>query len=541
MKRTVYLARTAYDLKHLNRMAIPEFGVLSLAVATATKSSKSHIPDGAPGPTTADTGTEDFHFVPEKETVEIRYGIDDRFLLIDSGKLELFTRFSETALWTLDLKTLGADWWAHGKHAVKWDGRIVKPTAEQKGTVSDAGMANDLTTLALDKTVTGFADGYTTLEFTPYKLKLTVTSTALQGRGNSDFAWTYYQILIKSIDLELGPEEAVPAVAVDDAQHKRDKAVRKKIETDGGLPAAGAATPRKVILLSNIFKTALSQMDDNTGFTAYQTRWTNGPNIPIVAKIRLADSNDAEVKLESDKGAVALGKVKFLWDWTDVAEAVDAQQASANAKTFIKDAINYYKDGTDTTRPAKDHTYPKGDNCHVDRGGKRGPDALPVFPAQSGYDPKDALDPGKFPFKVEIAQASVTANQLSVRKWASLSQGWTSGKLKGQTGIVFQPSRMGGDSCFITVYLAYDKSKKDTLALDVKDEPLVAATAIQKSTGPFQVWREVHVGRYIRKKDTMTAFFPGAVAGVAADFARPYISLEDKTSGNSYAFDKPTG
>ena len=98
---------------------------------------------------------------------------------------------------------------------------------------------------------------------------------------------------------------------------------------------------------------------------------------------------------------------------------------------------------------------------------------------------------------------------------------------------------MGGDGCTITVYLAYDKSKKDTLALDLKDEPLVAATAIQKSTGPFQVWREVHVGRYIRKKGTpMAAFFPGAVAGVAADFARPYISLEDKTSGNSYSFDK---
>ena len=189
---------------------------------------------------------------------------------------------------------------------MKWDGRIIKPTAEQKGTPGASGMANDLTTIAVDKTVASFPDGYTTLEFTPYKLKLTVASTALKGRGNPELAWTYFQILIKSIDLELGPEEAIPNASGADAL-KRDKAVRKQIETDGGLPAAGG-TPRKVISLSNIFKTSLPQMDNNTAFTAYQTRWGDGPKIPIIAKIRLADSNDAEVKLESERGRSPSGK-----------------------------------------------------------------------------------------------------------------------------------------------------------------------------------------------------------------------------------------
>src|SRR2546426_5137169 len=40
----------------------------------------------------------------------------------------------------------------------------------------------------------------------------------------------------------------------------------------------------------------------------------------VIARIRLADSNDAEVKLESDKGAVALGNARFLWEWEDKAE-----------------------------------------------------------------------------------------------------------------------------------------------------------------------------------------------------------------------------
>src|SRR5260370_26406414 len=147
-------------------------------------------------------------------------------------------------------------------------------------------MTNGLTTSGVDKSVKGFADGYTSLEFTTYKLKLTVTSSSGKGRGYPDYAWTYFQILVKRIELELGPEEAIPVAVVDDPEHKRNKAVRSQIETDGGLPAAGG-TARKVILLSNQFKTTLSQMNDNSAFTAYRGRWGDGPSIPIVAKIRL--------------------------------------------------------------------------------------------------------------------------------------------------------------------------------------------------------------------------------------------------------------
>src|SRR3989454_8873339 len=169
----------------------------------------------------------------------------------------------------------------------------------------------------------------------------------------------------------------------------------------------------------------------------------------VIARIRLADSNDAEVKLESDKGAVALGNARFLWEWEDKAE-VPTNTAGSNPRAFIDAAIDYYKAGADPRSAGKDHTYPKGDNCHVDRGGKRGPDADSIFPKQSGSKPKDPLEAGEFPFKLESCKE---------RLWASFRRGGGKGKLAGRTGALFQPSRMAGDDYAIRVFLAWDHGK----------------------------------------------------------------------------------
>ncbi|MBI2686061.1 MAG: hypothetical protein HYX27_07075 [Acidobacteria bacterium] len=512
MKRTVRVARTAHDLDHVNRLRFPAFHVLDLHLKAGAKTSKSYLAPETPAPSAPDSGSDGFHFVPEKETIEIHYEIDDKFGIADGGKIEFFTRFDDTPLWTLDLTVLGADWVSHGKHIVKWDGRTVKPTTAQTGTSTGAGMTHDLTALTVDTTQhADFPDGYVTIQHGPYKVKLTVTTTAEPELATRvPYAWTHFHILIKSIELALGEKELVPAATVDDDQHKRDEAVRKQIETDGGLPADTATDPRKVILISNVFKTAATQMDDDTGFTEYKAMWGKGPSIPVVAKIRLAASDDSEVKLdESDKGAVALGKAKFLWDWEDPDEA---NTQTSFPKNFIDAAIDYDKATTG----------PKGDNCHVDRGGKRGPSADPVFPVQAGYAANATLTNGKFPFKVEAA---------ATRKWASLSEGWTSGKLKGCTGAVFQPSRMAGDNYVIQVYLAYDKPAKDKLTLDADTQPLVAPDAIKKKTGTFQVWREVHIARYIRKK-TSISDFSTQFGAAKTDYMNAYLNLKDITTAD---------
>ncbi len=529
MKRTARVARTAHDLDHLNRLRVPSFRIVKLFLKAGTKTSKSHLPPEAPPAEGADAGSDDFHYLPEKETIEIHYEIEDKYAMADGGKLELFNRFEETPLWSLDLSVLGPDWVTHGKHTVKWDGRVVKPTAKQDGTPADGGMTHDLTTITVDKTIhDSFPDGYVTLEHPPYKLRLSLTTEAdAELKTRPVLAWTYFHILVKSIEFVLGAEETVPAGAVDDERHKMDKAIRSKVDGDGGLPGDGAT--RKVFLIGNIYKTAGGEMDSNVAHTLHKTMWSDGPNIPIMAKIRLLDSADAEVKVdESDKGAVALGKVRFLWDWEDPDEEVDAQQSQPKPKAFIKDAINYDKAVSE----------PKGDNCHLDRGGKRGTGAKPVFPDQAGYDPKDTLDAGKFPFLV-LSSDSAEERRPKERKWASYSQAWTKGKLKGQTGIVFQPSRMAGDNYKLTVYVAFDRNKKDGITLDAKTQPIKAPDAIKKSTGTFQVWREIHQARYIRKKSTIAAFLPANLGGAQTLYKEAYVAFENKMDGdNQYTMDQ---
>jgi hypothetical protein len=528
MKRTVRAARTMHDLDHVNRIRFPAFRIVNLFLKAGAKSSKSYLPPEAPAGSGGDSGNDNFHFIPEKETIEIHYEIDDKYGIADGGKLELYNRWEETPLWSLDLKMLGPDWVKQGTHVVKWDGRVVTPTAKQDGTPADGGMKHDLTTIDADKTAhADFPDGYITLEHPPYKLRLKLNSEAEpELKDRPVIAWTYFQILVKSLEFVLGPKEAVPAAVVDDDRHKMDKKVRDRIETDGGLPAKDQT--RKVYLISNLFKTSSAEMNSNVAFTLYETMWGDGPNIPILVKIRLADSADVEVKLEeSDKGAVALGKTRFLWDWEDPDENVDAGQGQPKPKSFIKNAINFDKATTE----------PKGDNCHKERGGKRGPGSKPVFPDQAGYDAKDALDEGKFPFKVSNGDGSGDPKP-KLRKWAAYSQAWTKGKLKGQTGVVFQPSRMAGDDYKLTVYVAFDRKAKDTITLDENTQPLVAADAIKQVSCKFQVWREIHLVRYVRKNSTIAAFLPGNIGAIQALYREPYIEVENKMDAdNSYTLD----
>ena len=309
MDRNAILARTrlADGQTHVNRLRRPRIGIVKLSVSVGAQASKSHLPDDAPPPAQPDQGRDDFHFVPEKEAAKISYEIADPFAIVDAAKLEIFGRFDAKPLWSLDLTQMGEDWTAHGKHEVAWDGRLVAP-AEQKAEGKDP-RKHDLTKLDPDLSKASFPDGYLTLEHTPYKLKLTLESEELGDQPVT--AWTYVQILIQSIEIGIAPEECVPATVVDDERHKMDKAVRNALS----VPGADATT--KIYLVSNLFKTSAAEMDDNTAFSQYEALWGDGPNIPLLAKIRLADSTGAEVRLEDGEGAVALGKVKFLWDWQD--------------------------------------------------------------------------------------------------------------------------------------------------------------------------------------------------------------------------------
>lgn len=296
MKRNANVARTAFDLTHENRIRVPEFRIISLNLVSGAKSSKSYLPDDAPP--TPSAGDDGFHFVPEKETIQITYELDDRFAMIQTLKLELFRKYDKTVMWTLDLTKLGPNTLIHGKHTLKFDGRVSKDaTAAQDGTESDKGIVQDLTALAADTTIhADFPDGYMTIQHSPYKLRLTATDGGKPTAITSS-AWTYFHILVKQLVIELGPNEAIPTQGLSDPRKAADLAVVQAIRTAGGVPASGGAA-RNVFLVSNIFKTTGAEMNDNTAYVQYQTAWDDGPRIPLICKVRLLASDDSEVKLE---------------------------------------------------------------------------------------------------------------------------------------------------------------------------------------------------------------------------------------------------
>lgn len=504
MDRTANVARTPHGKDNVNRLRVPEFGVKKLSLRASAKASKSYQPAGAGNPPDENGGTDDFHFAPEKETVELCYELEDPLGAIEGARLELFCRYKKDPLWTLDMAALGATFWAHGQHTVKWDGRVFKAVGEQKGTPQNGGFEHDFTKIDVDTSLAPFPDGYVNLEHTTYKLKLTVSGRGVTGDPTT--AWTYFHILVEKLELEYGPEQVLPAPAPGKGNHRE---VLNALLTQGAAPPAPtAAAPVKVYLESNVYKRNAKQMFDNTLYTEYEGLWGKGPLIPIFAKVLILDSQDKGVDAPK-----ALGKVKFLWDWESKREAL---ATGWHGDAFVNDAQDF----------DKDKTKPKGQNCHQERGGKRGTGATAVFPPQAGYAPKDTLDDGIFPFKVEPVPDK--------RKWAAYSHAWSDKKLAGRTGVLFQPSRMAGDAYTVSVYLAWEVDESGKNTLDVEDDaPLKVPEPkrVKAETGLLEVWRKTHLRKYLMKRAAgVPALNLGQISGCYTD---AFMQLEDVSGGAS--------
>jgi hypothetical protein len=519
------VARTATGLSHVNHLRVAGFGVIDLHLENdnASSASKCHLPDGY---TAAAAGKDDFVFVPEHETIKLCYELDNASGYIAKAKLDLFSRFRKNPLWTLDLAKCGPDWLAHGKHVVSWDGRTPdSPTKAEPGTETATGFEHSIVGWKPHPKKGVFPDGFVTLEHSPYKLKLTV---AREGqRGEPSVAWTYFHLLVKEVLVELGGEALIPKSGKTAAILEQEKMIRARLQAAGGLPSAAT---RQIRLVSNLFKRSGNEMNDNTAYDQYLGLWGKGPSIPIIAKIHLQDSKGATVKIEDGPGAKALGLTPVLWDWEDIAENVAAKQPEAAPRTFITQAIDYYKDNTDAHNTQKGKVVtPVGDNCHVDRGGKRGLKAQPTFPAQAGYAPKATLTDGAFPFEVEACTG---------RAWAAFSRGWTDGELKGRTGCLFLPSRMAGDTYKVRACVAVEKTfeqdasakkKVEAITADTVDAlPLKADAKLVKDVATFEIWRELHITRYVRKQATIADFLATNLVAVQTPYAEAYVQLEDR-------------
>jgi hypothetical protein len=484
IKRTARVARTAHDKAHQNRLGVPEFGVVEIQMKGQGGSLSKCYRD-ASSTTPIDpvtTGVDTFHFAPGpqynaatwaadaalKDDVQIVYKLHNPQAAIREAKVEIFTRFSKTPVWTRDLKD---DELLHGEHTLQfnaqdnWDGKI------------DAHA--------------DFPDQFLTAEHSPYKLKLTIAG---DGVNTSPTAWTYCHVMIGKLELEYGPKSVLPVQPAN-----REGGIHRdmfdELLAQGATPPVGGSV--KVFLTSNIFKNASPDMFDNQLFTRYEAVWGDGPLIPLFCKVWVKSSSDTDVVAPK-----ALGGVKFLWDWESTSVASPTGFTSKAEKYLVQ------------------KTKPKGMNCHKDRGGKRGSKDA-VFPAQGGSAPGALVD-GTFPFVVEPVDKP--------RTWAAHSLAWNDGVAASKTGVMFQPSRMAGDKYKVTVYVnqVYDRKKKLKLNVD-KDAPLPSPVVLKAETGDYHVWRRVDVRRYVKKNATIAETI--SLPTVKGEYAKAFLDLRDLTGG----------
>ncbi len=396
------------------------------------------------------------HIAPEKEKIKIEYDIVNVDAVITSGKLEIFRKKDNKLLKKFGLTPAQ---YTEGHHDdFEWDGAVTKDG--------------------------DFPDGFATIEHSDYIAKVTVSGPKGDRTGSTEI-----KVELKEFKVELAPK----AVLTKDA----DKAVYDPI---GTIPAGSLV---KVKLKSNIFTiTVGDEMGDQTAYTEYQKLWSGGPRVPLYATATVIDSKGNGVVCGK-----AMGRAKVLWDFTDPKQSLDTYLAvpltappavnqSQGAKPYIDKALNYDKAAT---RPKN------GDNCDIDRGGKRlsasGP---PIFHGSDGGTQN-------FPF---------TVNKGSTRFWGCFANFEKSGADEGRAGAIFRPARQAGDNYSITAYLDL------TASLDTADDTPTGALK-QVKVGDFEIWRLVNLAEHFKKGPQTT----GAMPSFAEYYADAFIEVKDDRGG----------
>jgi hypothetical protein len=167
---------------------------------------------------------------------------------------------------------------------------------------------------------------------------------------------------------------------------------------------------------------------------------------------------------------------------------------------------------------------PQVDNCPKTRGGKRDPgngNANDYFETSSrnGFNTAPAVAPaGGAPAPVPFPVAAASSHTLAVMAQTNAA---------GEAGVIFRPSRQGGDRFKLRVFV-------DPIGSRASDG--TEATAAKAETGTFVVWRTLRFSRNIvfdyqagaTAADRTAA--SGAVgtidfAGMSVDYARCYLEM----------------
>lgn len=328
-----------------------------------------------------------------------------------------------------------------------------------------------------------FPTHHLNIEWAPYKLRVTITDNRgyAVARG---VAWIYLDVVAHSIVLGYGDREYVAA------------GHRLVTRDPDRIPAGDEVV--KLLLPGNLFSDATHQWHEQNAqgvgnandypYERWRTAWGDGPQIPVVATIRVTRHDGTPA--ESD---VATGGAGVLWDFED------AKAPEAHVTALIAAALN----DNETA-----HGVGAGRNCHTNAGGLRGA-AARVLPTQ-------VANPDAFPFTV--------TNAVN-RAGASVTTIGSAGATLGGTGVIFRPSRMGGDAYRLRLRWRYDAGRATgTTLLDVVDD--VAPTVVIR-TGIFKIWRALDLRRYARRgegDDRLAA----SLAALRAVYAPAYIHLIER-------------
>jgi hypothetical protein len=343
-----------------------------------------------------------------------------------------------------------------------------------------------------------FPDNLLTVAHSPYQVRLTITrKPGSTAELYPSISWTFFHVLAdRTIDLAWGEEGELGNVPREDLDarfrldmYQRERAILAALKDR-------PPTENQEIVLTAFNHNAFRTAGDNTP-QALKYMWGDGPRIPVKAQAWVLKADGT--RASAADSAKALGKVRFLWDWTEGRDNKPENWMVDHTPNNVPGEWGVLGHGkfqrwwfrkmvTTTVDPTGPQPF-GSINCPRSYEGKRGDLTKPIFPRQNGAPPfrfhVDPIDPG------------------AGRPWASTSKPGDAGDARAKTGAIFQPSRFPGDRYQIHVYLLGAGNGTDLPNLLVNDDGRPLSEEIdglsdgeqppRARSGTFQIFRKTNL------------------------------------------------
>ena len=473
--------RTAFNRAIHNTVTQPVVQLRDIVLqvpATGVVTGKSF--DGYPGANVRSNSREKrLHFAPDVETVHLHWDLGGASQITVLA-FEVYKTNTAAPLYRATMNFVVGACPPAGHFS--WNGRL-----DQDLVCAGAAVVCTPNYLAAE-----FPGDALCVEQGPYKFKLVVLDPGATLVRITPARWVYADVLLGKPTLDWLPRNtlaASPTLPTNGlAPLQRDHLVYDALtdandheNLSGAVPAPGQT--KRLYLRGHAFYTQAGELVANEAWHQFHALWGEGPNIPLRLKPTLKRSDDQLV--DGPTALPGLGAIRHVWEWVDAARLADGAMhdqvdstdfrvgltangnqgaAQAAAQAFLNGALEF-----DVAA-----TQPPGRNCHVERGGKRGPGAPAVFPAQ--------VAGGVFPFAVAAGAGH----------WCAVSSLARNGDHEGWTGAILQPSIQAGDAYVLRVAPVLPGIADPATAFAPFRQAMddVPAT-LRCDSGRFEVWKKI--------------------------------------------------